>query len=200
MSDNNYILKCMSIFEKDNELFFQKHQEFSGEFFDIPDNNVILNSIRVYEDHSSFSKPVEYVIISNNDSTKIRIIQIIGRMIYMDITNEFIKIPRMEISTEQYYDLNKDDIILNSIQVHKVHESWLGERIPFDIKMIDGKMRIVPLVIADKYMITYDYFVEAKKITVKGKKITVKAEDIPKYKFDDNNYTFYFDCKRHLLK
>ena len=111
----------------------------------------------------------------------------------MDITNEFIKIPRMEISTEQYYDLNKDDIILNSIQVHKVHESWLGERIPFDIKMIDGKMRIVPLVIADKYMITYDYFVEAKKITVKGKKITVKAEDIPKYKFDDNNYTFYFD-------
>ena len=74
MSDNEYILKCMSIFEKDNVLFFQKHQEFSGEFFDIPDNNVILNSIRVYEDHSSFSKPVEYVIISNNDSTKIRII------------------------------------------------------------------------------------------------------------------------------
>lgn len=45
----------------------------------------------------------------------------------MDITNEFIKIPRMEISTEQHYDLNKDDIILNSIQVYKVHESCLGE-------------------------------------------------------------------------
>ena len=111
----------------------------------------------------------------------------------MDITNEFIKIPRMEISTEQHYDLNKDDIILNSIQVYKVHESCLGERIPYDIKMIDGKMRIVPLVIADKYMIIYDHFVKAKKITV-------KAEDIPKYKFDDNNYTFYFDCKGHLLK
>lgn len=74
MSDNGYILKCMSIFEKDNVSFFQKHQEFSGEFFDIPEDNVILNSIRVYEDHSSFSKPVEYVIISNSDSTKIRII------------------------------------------------------------------------------------------------------------------------------
>lgn len=119
----------------------------------------------------------------------------------MDITNEFIKIPRMEISTEQYYDLNKkDDIILNSIQVYKVHESCLGERIPFDIKMIDGKMRIVPLVIADKYMITYDHFVKAKKITVKAKKITVNAEDIPKYKFDYNNYTFYFDYKRHFLE
>lgn len=69
--------------------------------------------------------------------------------------------------------------------------AWV--RIPFDIKMIDGKMRIVPLVIADKYMIIYDHFVKAKKITV-------KAEDISKYKFDDNNYTFYFDCKRHLLK
>ena len=74
MSDNEYILKCMSIFEKDGVLFFQKQQRFSGEFFDIPDDNVILNSIRVYEDHSSFYKPVEYVIISNSDSTKIRII------------------------------------------------------------------------------------------------------------------------------
>ncbi len=74
MSDNGYILKCMSIFEKDNVSFFRKYQEFSGEFFDIPDDNVILNSIRVYEDHSSFYKPVEYVIISNSDSTKIRII------------------------------------------------------------------------------------------------------------------------------
>lgn len=118
----------------------------------------------------------------------------------MDITNEFIKIPKMEISTEQHYDLNKDDIILNSIQVYKVHESCLGERIPFDIKMIDGKMRIVPLVIADKYMITYDHFVKAKKITVKAKKITVNAEDIPKYKLDYNNYTFYFDYKRHFLE
>lgn len=69
----------------------------------------------------------------------------------------------------------------------------MGERIPFDIKMIDGKMRIVPLVIADKYMIIYDHFVKAKKITV-------NAEDIQKYKFDYNNYTFYFDCKRHLLE
>lgn len=111
----------------------------------------------------------------------------------MDITNEFIKIPRIEISTEQHYDLNKDDIILNSIQVHKVHENCFDERIPFDIKMIDGKMRIVPLVICDKYMITYDRFLKAKKIAV-------KAEDIPQYKFDYNNYTFYFDCKRHLLK
>ena len=74
MSDNDYILKCMSIFEKDDVLFFQKYQEFSGEFFDIHDDNVILNSIRVYEDHSRFYKFVEYVIISNSDSTKIRII------------------------------------------------------------------------------------------------------------------------------
>ena len=110
----------------------------------------------------------------------------------MDITNEFIKIPRMEISTEQHYDLNKDDIILNSIQVHKVHENCLGEKIPFDIKMIDGKMRIVPLVICDKYMITYDRFLKAKKVTV-------KAEDVLKEKFYDNNYTFYFDDEENLL-
>lgn len=74
MSNNDCILKCMSILEKDNVMLFSSLQEFSGEFCDIPDDNVILNSIRVYEDHSSFSKPVEYVIISNNDSTKIRII------------------------------------------------------------------------------------------------------------------------------
>lgn len=73
MSNNDCILKCMSILEKDN-VMLSSLQEFSGEFFDIPDDNVILNSIRVYEDHSSFSKPVEYVIISNSDSTKIRII------------------------------------------------------------------------------------------------------------------------------
>ena len=40
--------------------------------------------------------------------------------LYIEFTNEFIKIPRMEISTEQHYDLEKDDIILNSIQVYKV--------------------------------------------------------------------------------
>lgn len=110
----------------------------------------------------------------------------------MDITNEFIKIPTMEISTEQHYDLKKDDIILNSIQVYKIHGSCLGEKIPFDIKMIDNKMCIIPLVIDDKYMITYDRFVKAKEITV-------KAEDAPKYKFDNNNYIFCFDCKGNLL-
>ena len=41
-------------------------------------------------------------------------------------------------------------------------------------------------------MITYDRFVKAKKVTI-------KAEDIPKYKFDNNNYTFYFDGEGNLL-
>ena len=62
-------------FEKVKKTLFEVCKRFSGEYFDILDKGIILNSIKVYEDNKYFFKSVEYVIISNNDSTKIRIIQ-----------------------------------------------------------------------------------------------------------------------------
>lgn len=60
-------------FEKVKKTLFEVCKRFSGEYFDILDKDIILNSIRVYEDNKYFFKSIEYVI-SNNESTKIRIV------------------------------------------------------------------------------------------------------------------------------
>lgn len=108
---------------------------------------------------------------------------------------ELIQMPMTKIFDGSVFNLNlkSENIVLNSINVYTVYKSSIGESVPFDIqKLSKEEMRIVPHSIHNKFMIKYERLVNATKIEI-------KAEDIPKYKFDNNTYTFYFDCNWHLL-
>lgn len=153
-------------------MFFQKYQEFSGEFFDIPEDNVILNSIRMYEDHSSFSKPVEYVIISNSDSTKIRIIPnstYSSYIIYYNCVEEkYSKLKKRNSNsitskrrffTGEYLDIG-GDILLNSIQMFEFSQvDPIINLVPYVIisNKFSNKIRIVPYSDCKNYMIINKY-------------------------------------------
>lgn len=113
----------------------------------------------------------------------------------MTETKEVIKIPMIKTFKGSIFefDLKNENIILNSINVYAVYESCLGEFVPFDIqKLTKEEIRVIPRSTHDEFLIKYERVINAKKIEI-------KAEDIPKYKFDNNNYTFYFDCKGTLL-
>ena len=98
------------------------------------------------------------------------------------------KVPYMEIFTGKYFDLNKKDVILDSIKVHEVRsESDFGNKVCFDIHVAgENAFRIVPESSCDKFLIRYDRMVNCYKINV-------TPDDLPDYKNSDGSYSFYFD-------
>ena len=87
----------------------------------------------------------------------------------------------------RYYDLHKDDIILNTIKVYEIRDGLLGKQISFDIQVGgENEYRIVPS------SSNYEFFI-AYYCLVKARKIVIKAEDIPRYKNMDGSISISFD-------
>lgn len=87
----------------------------------------------------------------------------------------------------RYFDLHKDDVILNTIQVYEIRDGELGRQIPFNIQ-VDWKdeYRIVP------NSSNYEFFI-AYYCLVKTRKIEIKTKDIPRYKNMDGSISISFD-------
>ena len=78
------------------------------------------------------------------------------------------KCPKFEVFNGKYFDLNKKDVILNSIKIKEFYEdSPFGEDICFRIELTaEGKFRIIPYSSHNRFLIKYYYLMHGYKISV----------------------------------
>lgn len=97
------------------------------------------------------------------------------------------KVPYMEVFSGKYFNLNKKDVILDSVKVRAVYgESNFGDEIPFRIEVDEDDFRIFPKSPCDQFFIRYDRMINCYKINV-------TPDDLPGYKNSNGSYSFYFD-------
>lgn len=105
----------------------------------------------------------------------------------MTNTKEITRLLMRHYFKGRYFDLYKDDVILNTIQVYEIRDEELGRQVPFDIQVAgEDEYRIVP------NSSNYEFFI-AYYCLVKTRKIVIKAEDIPRYKNMNVSMSISFD-------
>ena len=162
----------------------QKCSNFWGNYFEVRDNNIILNSIRIYgseikgDYYQIYSEELPYVITSDESSKKIKIIPnstYSSYMIYYDYVEEkYSKLKRnsncnsitseRRFFTGKYFDI-EGDILLNSIKMFECSQveciTMRANLVPYVIisNEFSNKVRIVPYSDCKNYMI-FDKYVD----------------------------------------
>lgn len=146
---------------------------FVKNYFDITDDNIILNSIRIYgseikgDYYQISSKELPYVIISDELSKKIRIIPnstYSSYMIYYNCVEENKRNNDLIIGERGYFSGEYFDvygnILLNSIQMFEFSQvDRIMNLVPYVIisNKFSNKIRIVPYSDCKNYMIINKY-------------------------------------------
>lgn len=156
----------------------QKCSTFWGNYFEVRDNNIILNSIRIYgteikgDYYQIYTEELPYVIISDELSKKIRIIPnstYSSYIIYYNCVEEkYSKLKKRNSNsitskrrffTGEYLDIG-GDILLNSIQMFEFSQvDPIINLVPYVIisNKFSNKIRIVPYSDCKNYMIINKY-------------------------------------------
>lgn len=151
----------------------QKSSNFWGNYFEVRDNNIILNSIRIYgseikgDYYQISTEELSYVIISDEFSKKIRIIPnstYSSYMIYYNCVeenkrNNDLIIGEIEYFSGEYFDVY-GNILLNSIQMFEFSQvDRIMNLVPYVIisNKFSNKIRIVPYSDCKNYMIINKY-------------------------------------------
>lgn len=158
----------------------QKCSNFWGDYFEVRDNNIILNSIRIYgseikgDYYQISTEELPYVIISDEWSKKIRIIPnstYSGYMIYYNCVEEkYSKLKKRNINsirserrffTGEYFNIS-GEILLNSIKMFEfLQVGCIMNLVPYVIisNKFSNKIRIVPYSNCKQYMI-FDKYID----------------------------------------
>ena len=154
----------------------QKCSNFWGNYFEVRDNNIVLNSIRIYgseikgDCYQISTEELPYVIISDELSKKIRIIPnsiYSSYMIYYNCIeekysklkkrkNNLITTSERRFFTGEYFDVDSN-LLLNSIRTFEI--SQVLNLVPYLIvsNKFSNKIRIVPYSDCKNYMIINKY-------------------------------------------